>query len=93
MLRIIHPPRHIKAISPKFIGEIVGSYRRGKLISGDVDIIFTGPNILAILIKRLTESKIIVHSLSEGEVKFQGTYLYNHHMSHLDHPHGYLLKF
>jgi DNA ligase (NAD+) len=51
--------------------EIVGSYRRGALDSGDIDIIITGPTSLAYknLIDNLIKTKIILHVLSSGPSK------------------------
>ena len=51
--------------------EIVGSYRRGKKESGDIDIIVTGPNnkIYEELLDELIEEKIIIEVLSRGKIK------------------------
>lgn len=51
--------------------EIVGSYRRGKSSSGDIDIIITSKNIglFVIFIDKLIELKVIVEVLSRGDSK------------------------
>jgi DNA polymerase/3'-5' exonuclease PolX len=59
------------------VGEIVGSYRRGALSSGDVDIIITNNdnvNSLQELVSSLQEDEMIKHVLSLGDTKFQGTF-------------------
>jgi len=55
--------------SDKF--EIVGSYRRGALHSGDIDIIITGStgDAYQLLIDELIKHKIIMHVLSRGPSK------------------------
>ena len=55
--------------------EIVGSYRRNRPYSGDIDILFSNKNnFLDDLINNLKKSNLIEHVLSLGPVKFQGTY-------------------
>lgn len=51
--------------------EIVGSYRRGALDSGDIDIIITGQNgqVYKAFIDDLIKNKIILHVLSRGPSK------------------------
>ena len=51
--------------------EIVGSYRRGKKMSGDIDVIITSknPEIFNIFFDRLKETNIIVEVLSKGNTK------------------------
>jgi len=51
--------------------EIVGSYRRGKSESGDIDIIITGPSskIYEEFLDKLIENKIIIEILSRGKIK------------------------
>jgi DNA polymerase/3'-5' exonuclease PolX len=52
------------------VGEIVGSYRRGRPDSGDVDTLLTGPkNRLHDLIQRLWDLGIVRYTFSLGEVK------------------------
>ena len=51
--------------------EIVGSYRRGALNSGDIDIIITGKDatIMKQFMDRLIQDKIVVEVLSRGKTK------------------------
>ena len=51
--------------------EIVGSYRRGKETSGDIDIIITSPlqSIFVKIIDELIKQRIIVEVLSRGQTK------------------------
>lgn len=50
---------------------IVGSYRRGAVTSGDVDILVTGEG-RSQLIKQLKKENIIRHTLASGKTKFMG---------------------
>jgi DNA polymerase beta len=59
------------------VGEVVGSYRRGKETSGDVDILIThkyNHNYLHKLIKKLERKEFLAHILALGDVSFHGTY-------------------
>lgn len=51
--------------------EIVGSFRRGSLQSGDIDVIVTSNSqeVFKTFIDKLIENKIIIHVLSRGEFK------------------------
>jgi len=51
--------------------EIVGSYRRGAVTSGDIDMIITSPNpeMFSKFIEKLKETKIILEVLSYGKTK------------------------
>ena len=53
--------------------EIVGSYRRGSLNSGDIDLIFTSNNndktVFKKFIEKLRSKNILLEILSNGEVK------------------------
>ena len=58
---------------------IVGSYRRKKITSGDVDIMIISkePTILEIIIKKLRIYKFKYHIYSTGKDKFSGIFDYN----------------
>ena len=53
--------------------EIVGSYRRNALTSGDIDVILTNDNddkqLLKDFINELVEHNIILHKLTDGDIK------------------------
>jgi len=53
--------------------EIVGSYRRGELTSGDIDVFMTNKNndknLYKIILDKLKEENIILDFLSKGDVK------------------------
>ena len=69
-------------INSKLIFEICGSYRRGLLESGDIDILISHPdfyehiisqNFLQKIVKELTKASIIIDNLtSKGDTKFMG---------------------
>ena len=66
-----------KAISPELKMSINGSYRRGHVTSGDIDLLITAPNnknksLRKKLIKTLIEIGIIKEVLASGEKKFMG---------------------
>ena len=56
--------------------EIVGSYRRGKESSGDIDIILShkenDQTVYSEFIKNITESNILIEKLSSGKIKTMG---------------------
>ena len=56
--------------------EIMGSYRRGTLNSGDIDIIISDPNddevVFNNFIDTLIKKKILIEVLSRGKVKSLG---------------------
>jgi DNA polymerase beta len=72
----------IKKIDKKLIFEICGSYRRGAIESGDVDILISHPNyssnieehiFLHKIVKKLTKINFITENLtSNGNTKFMG---------------------
>lgn len=65
----------ISKISPFNISEIVGSYRRGLMNSGDVDILLSnekGENTLPQIIEELKNKGIITFIFGLGEVSFHG---------------------
>jgi DNA polymerase/3'-5' exonuclease PolX len=71
-------------ISPKLVGVVCGSYRRGKLTSGDIDYILVHTdlitkkqverhNYLEDFLEKLRKKKIIVEDLTElGDTKYMG---------------------
>ena len=72
----------LKKINKDLIFEICGSYRRGALESGDIDILVSNPNyidnienekFLEKIVKELSKSKLIIDNLtSKGTTKFMG---------------------
>ena len=72
----------IKLIDKDLILEICGSYRRGSLESGDIDVLITNPKILqnieskkylTTIINKLTETGFIIDSLTDlGQKKYMG---------------------
>jgi DNA polymerase/3'-5' exonuclease PolX len=72
-------------VDPNLLLEICGSYRRGRPVSSDIDVLLTHPNykteeslqfaplFLSMLIKLLKEKNFIIESLtSEGHTKYMG---------------------
>lgn len=70
----------LSQIDTKAKGQIVGSYRRGRPSSGDVDILITGPSprILQLLFDRLIQIGFIEHILTQGEHTVRGTFWSNY---------------
>lgn len=78
--------KNIQDINPKLEVIICGSYRRGKLSSGDIDMLVLLPelkteeeikdsnvNYLNLIVLKLTNKKILVDNLTEkGETKYMG---------------------
>lgn len=68
----------LKKIDNKIIFEICGSYRRGALESGDIDILITNPDnndktLLTSIVKTLKKNNFIIDDLtSKGTTKFMG---------------------
>jgi DNA polymerase beta len=72
----------IKRIDKNLVFEICGSYRRGALESGDIDILISNPNYinnineenyLKKVVKELTKNNLIIDNLtSKGDTKFMG---------------------
>eukprot|EP00033_Pygsuia_biforma_P002398 GCRY01002656.1.p1 GENE.GCRY01002656.1~~GCRY01002656.1.p1 ORF type:complete len:298 (-),score=75.30 GCRY01002656.1:710-1603(-) len=60
----------LKTIDPDLILEICGSYRRGKAICGDIDILITHPtfdrplSLLPLLVQKLTATGFLFHHLT-----------------------------
>ena len=66
-----------KSLDPDNVGEIVGSYRRGKPTSGDIDIIISNKhnkNYLPEIVKELQEQGFLEHIFALGAVSLHGTY-------------------
>lgn len=63
----------LKATPPGSSYEIVGSYRRGALTSGDIDIIITNqannPAAFTMFLDQLIKDKIVIEVLSKGKTK------------------------
>lgn len=73
----------IKDTDSDNVAYVVGSHRRGKPFSSDVDILMSntqGRNTLKEVVDFLTDDdvKFIVHTFSFGKVKFQGLYNYKY---------------
>jgi DNA polymerase beta len=72
----------IKKVDKNLVFEICGSYRRGALESGDIDVLISNPNYvnnindqnyLKKIVKILTKNNLIIDNLtSEGNTKFMG---------------------
>jgi DNA polymerase beta len=72
----------IKKVDKNLVFEICGSYRRGALESGDIDILISNPsyinnineqNYLKKIVKELTKNNLIIDNLtSKGTTKFMG---------------------
>ena len=73
---------NIKKVDNNLVFEICGSYRRGALESGDIDILISNPNFinniseqnyLSKVVKILTKNNLIIDSLTtKGNTKFMG---------------------
>ncbi|KAG5870115.1 hypothetical protein JTB14_025998 [Gonioctena quinquepunctata] len=77
--------KELKNLDPEYEVTICGSYRRGKLESGDIDTLITHPrltsdkinkktknNMLSDIVNMLEKSGLITDTLSLGETKFMG---------------------
>jgi len=59
----------------RFVFEIVGSYRRGELSSGDIDVLITfdeSLNLMSRLVYTLRKNNYVIETLAEGPKKFMG---------------------
>lgn len=66
-----------KSLDPNNVGDIVGSYRRGKPTSGDIDIIISNThnkNYLPEIVKELQAQDFLEHIFALGAVSLHGTY-------------------
>ena len=85
---------NISNIDNKLIFEICGSYRRGNMESGDIDILISHPNFLENIskenflekiVKKLISINFIIDSLtSKGETKFMGVYKLDEYARRID---------
>lgn len=64
----------IQTLAPGNQAEIVGSYRRGRPDSGDIDILFTGQNVLKDVVNYLQQIGLLYHNFAHGEVSLHSTY-------------------
>ena len=69
------------AVSPEFVAEVVGSYRRGAADSGDIDVLLTLPDEIplaerkrrfAAVCDRLAADGYVTDVLAKGDKKFMG---------------------
>jgi len=68
----------VKKINSEIEMEIVGSYRRGKTTSGDIDILFTHKkNQLNLIVKALEEQGVLHEQISKGGKKYSGIIIIN----------------
>lgn len=67
-------------------GYILGSYRRGKMETGDVDILLVGDDnkIIQKLLKELSEKFEYIGTLSKGKKKFMGLFRFEKYVRHID---------
>ncbi|XP_021925589.1 DNA polymerase beta isoform X2 [Zootermopsis nevadensis] len=76
--------KEINNFDPQYLVTICGSYRRGKLESGDIDVLLTHPSytstdgskkrsqLLKQVVSLLESKNIIIDTISLGDVKFMG---------------------
>jgi DNA polymerase/3'-5' exonuclease PolX len=63
----------VKVVNPDIEMEIVGSYRRGKTNSGDIDVLFThSKNQLTKVIEALEKKGVLHEQISKGGKKYSG---------------------
>ncbi|XP_064382642.1 DNA polymerase beta-like [Halichondria panicea] len=73
---------HIHSVDPQFIATVCGSFRRGAVSSGDIDILLGHPTYSSVdtkkppyiksIVKTMEEAGFVTDSLSLGESKFMG---------------------
>ena len=77
----MHEALILTALDPRFTGAVVGSYRRGAVSSGDIDVLLMLPDTMSKkqqgelfleTIQMLKESDYIVDTLAQGPKKFLG---------------------
>lgn len=84
----------LKEVDNKIGFEIMGSYRRGKKESGDIDILLYHPEIkkkddikgdyLQDIINKMNEKFEFCGKLAKGEKKYMGLYKLEEHVRHID---------
>lgn len=79
----------IDMVDPELTGTVVGSYRRGAVSSGDIDVIINASAVgskLDNIIAKLKADKYIVDTLAQGGKKFMGVcrIKYSRHFRRLD---------
>lgn len=76
-----HETLILNALDPRFTGAVVGSYRRGAVDSGDIDVLLMLPDTISKkdqgqlfkdTIEMLQDSEYIVDTLAQGPKKFLG---------------------
>jgi len=85
--------KHISAVDSKLVATVCGSFRRGAVSSGDIDILLGHPDYVSNslpspkkkpdLVKRVAEKMeeegFVTDTLSLGETKFMVSFLYIFH--------------
>ena len=72
--------RSVEGVDQKYVMMVCGSYRRGALTSGDIDVLLTHPDHLTEepgehlgrVVGALSEEQVVTDTLSQGNTKFMG---------------------
>ena len=71
---VAHESLLLGCLPPGVVGSLAGSYRRGKVSSGDVDLLLRSDNasVLDQVVTRLTATGYLLETLAHGSKKFMG---------------------